>query len=185
MPPKFLFRPGSLHSESKRMFPDMPLRNVFPATKHKPPSIICGLPHWGLYFCSVFSVLILFRATFEHSHPRGLLVNFDHRNAIVWDVSPQPAALSVFIRAPNRFFVDGEEVRRHDLRAKLLQHHHVSWVVYFDADVDTAYMETAYAIDIIQSSGANLIWITPKLRESWRLAQSTETSRPAQNPSAP
>lgn len=118
---------------------------------------------------------------FETRHPRGILVNIAHRNTLVWDVSPQPAALSIYIGVPRRFFVNGEEIPREDLRAKLLQHQRVPWVVYFEADANIPYMDAVYAIDAIQSSGAELIWIAPKLRNEWKHTRSARIS--AENPS--
>ena len=44
----------------------------------------------------------------------------------------------------------------------------VGWTVYFEADRDTLYMDTIYAIETIQACGAKVFWITPKMREEWQ-----------------
>ena len=63
-----------------------------------------------------------------------------------------------------------EEVDRKELRSKLAERlkRRVEWTVYFEANVDASYMDAVYAMDVIQGSGAKLIWVTPKVREQWR-----------------
>jgi hypothetical protein len=41
----------------------------------------------------------------------------------------------------------------------------VTWDVYFEADGSCPFAEAIYSIDTIQGLGANLIWITPRIRE--------------------
>ena len=78
----------------------------------------------------------------------------------------------VYVRAPSHFLINGQDVPRNELQAKLLEqlNQHVDWSVYFEADVATNYMDAVYAIDVIQGCGAKLIWVTPKMREHWRHA---------------
>jgi hypothetical protein len=42
------------------------------------------------------------------------------------------------------------------------------WTVCFEGDNDTLYMDSVYAIDAIQSCGAKVVWITPRMREEWQ-----------------
>ena len=46
----------------------------------------------------------------------------------------------------------------------------VVWAVYLEADPDTPFADTVYRIDTIQGLGAQVIWITPKMREEWSVA---------------
>jgi biopolymer transport protein ExbD len=65
------------------------------------------------------------------------------------------------------FYVNGQPVPREELRAKLSQEleKRVTWDVYFEADGSCPFAEAIYSIDTIQGLGANLIWITPRIRE--------------------
>jgi biopolymer transport protein ExbD len=100
--------------------------------------------------------------------PKGLVVSLRSRESTVSEKSPWPETLAVYVRPNGRFFVNGEEVERSNLRAKLLEHlsRRVEWSVYFEGDDDT--LDDIYAMDTIQGCGAKIIWITPKLREEWR-----------------
>jgi len=39
--------------------------------------------------------------------------------------------------------------------------------VYVEADADTRFMDTVYAIDTIQGLGGKVVWITPRTRAEW------------------
>jgi len=70
-----------------------------------------------------------------------------------------------------RFSVNGELVRREDLGNKLSQElaaKRMVWSVYYEADQETLFGDTVYAIDTIQGLGARVIWITPRIREEWK-----------------
>jgi len=169
----FLIRPLIGRKFSKtgrtRMFPDMVLRNCVPITKHRPLPPIHGLPHWGLIGGPILWILVFF-FNFSGPQPRkGLLVSLRSREVIIWEKSPWQETLAVYVRPRGHFFVNGEEVERNSLRAKLLEHlnHRTAWSVYFEADNDSLYMDDIYAIDTIQSCGAKLTWVTPKMREEW------------------
>ena len=87
--------------------------------------------------------------------PHGLFVSIGNREFLSGEKSPWPETLAVYVRKPSRFFVNGEEVERSSLRAKLLDHlsRRAPWTVYFEADSDTTYMDAVYAIDTIQGCG--------------------------------
>jgi biopolymer transport protein ExbD len=157
-------------NEAPRMFPDMVLRNVLPITKHAPLVPIHGMPHWGL-FCGATLWILMFIFMMIGPLPlHGLFVSLRSHEVVVWDKSPWQETLGVYVRPHGRFFVNGEEVERGSLRTKLLEHlsRRVEWTVYFEADLDTLYMDDIYAIETIQGCGGKLIWITPKMREEWR-----------------
>jgi biopolymer transport protein ExbD len=155
---------------SPRIFPDMVLRNVLPIAKHAPLPVIHELPHWGLFCGAVLWILIFIFMVYGPLPSKGLFVSWRKPGAVVWEKSPWPDTLEVYIRTPARFFVNSEEVDRNDLPSKLTEQlgRRAEWSVYFEADADTPYMDAVYAIDVIQGCGAKLIWVTPKMREQWR-----------------
>lgn len=151
--------------DETRMFPDMVVRNVMPIAKHAPLRVIHGLPHWGLFCGAVLWILIFIFMIFRPLPSKGLFVSWEKRVAVVWEKNPWPDTLEVYIRTPARFFVNGEEVDRNDLRSTLIKQlgRRVEWTVYFDADADILYKDAVYAIDVIQGCGAKLIWVTPEM----------------------
>jgi biopolymer transport protein ExbD len=153
-----------------RIFPNMVLRNVMPIAKRAPLRVIHELPHWGLFCGAVLWILIFIFMIFGPLPSKGLLVSWKKVDALVWEKSPWPDTLEIYIQAPGRFFVNSEEVDRNDLRSKLIDQlgRRAEWTVYFEADADTPYMNAIYAMDVIQGCGAKLIWVTPKMREQWR-----------------
>jgi hypothetical protein len=146
---------------------------VIPIAKHAPVRVIHELPHWGLVLSTVFGPLIFVCMLYGMYGPReykGLYVSWRNREAVVWEKSPWPATVVVYVRTPVRFFVNSEEVNRNDLRSKLMGQlgRRAGWSVYFKAEPDTLYIDAIYAIETIQACGGKVIWITPKMREEWR-----------------
>lgn len=174
IPPYITWRYAKI--EETRMIPDMVLRSVLPITKHKALAPIQGMPHWGLFCGAVLWILIFVFMIFGPQPSNGLFVSWKKRDAVVSEKSPWPDTVAVYIHVPARFFVNSEEVDRNDLRSKLIEQlgRRVEWTVYFEADANTSYMNAVYAIDVIQGSGAKLVWVTPKMREQWR--HSSESS---------
>jgi hypothetical protein len=82
-----------------------------------------------------------------------------------------------------RFLVNGEPVKRGALAGRPQKElgKRVVWTVYFEADPGTAFGDIVYGIDAIQGLEAEVIWITPKMREEWRAAgwPSPEQTAPA------
>ena len=167
------------HSSSgvPRIFPEMILRNTFRMVKHARATPIHDPPHWPLFCCAILSILIFMFMVFGPLPSKGLFVSWKRREAVVWVKSPWPDALEVYVRAPARFFVNGQEVSRTDLAAKLTEQlsRRAEWTVYFEAERDITYGEAVYAIATIQGCGAKLIWVTPKMREDWQ--QESKQSR--------
>ena len=154
-------------TESPRMFPGMPLRNLLPIAKHKPLLPIHDIPHWGLFCGSILWILIFIFMVLGPLPSTGLYVNWKNHDAVVWEKSPWPETLEVYVRAPARFFINSEEIKRNDLRTRLLEQlgRRAEWTVYFEADNDTLFSDDAYTIDTIQACGAKVVWVTPKMRE--------------------
>ena len=78
--------------------------------------------------------------------------------------------MAVYVAPNSQFFVNGKLAAREELRQKLQEQlmRRGIWVVYFEADYDSLYMDAVYAMDTIQGLGAKVIWITPKTREEWK-----------------
>lgn len=160
----------SLQRTTPRIFPDMVLRNVLPLKRHAPLPPIQDLPHWGLFYGAVLWILMFIFIMLKPMPQHGLFVSIAMREFMAGEKSPWPETLAVYVHKPGRFYVNGGEVERNNLRAKLLEHldRRAPWTVYFEADSDIAYGDAVYAIDTIQGCGARLIWITPRMREEWQ-----------------
>jgi biopolymer transport protein ExbD len=154
------------HAVPPRIFPDMVLRNVMPIAKHAPLRVIHELPHWGLFCGAVLWILIFVFMIFGPLPSKGLFVSW-RKPAVIWQKSPWSETLEVYVGAPARFFINGKEIKRNDLRARLLEQlgRRAEWTVYFEADPDTIFGDDAYALDTIQACGAKVVWVTPKTRE--------------------
>jgi biopolymer transport protein ExbD len=96
-------------------------------------------------------------------------VNWRKPDAVVWEKSPWPDTLQVYVSYPTRFLVNGQEVKRNELQDKLMDSlsRRAEWTVYFEANPDVSYMDAVYVMDTIQKCGARLVWVTPKMRKSW------------------
>lgn len=156
--------------EGTRIVPDMVLHNVLPITKHKPLVPIKGLPHWGLFCGAILWILIFIFMIVGPLPSKGLRLSWRNHDAVVWEKSPWPDAIEVYVGANARFFINGTELERRELRTKLLEQlaRRAEWSVYFEADNDTLFMDDVYAIDTIQACGAKVVWVTPKMREEWQ-----------------
>jgi biopolymer transport protein ExbD len=156
------------------MFPGMILRNLLPIRKHAPLPLIHGMPHLGLLCGSVLWILIFAFMVWRPAVPRmGLWMTWETRKATAWQRSPWPDTLQVYVAETGdrpRFLINGHEVNRRMLRTRLLEQlsRRAEWSVYFEADLNTLYMDDIYAIDTIQGCGAKVIWITPNMREEWQ-----------------
>ncbi len=171
MVPAGILKRRVVNDQSPRMFPDMVLRDVLPIAKRAPLPPIHNLPHLGLFYVTVLWILIFIFTILRQPLPsKGLPVRWTNHGAAMWEESPWPDTVEVYVRVRARFFINNQEVDRGDLRAKLLEQlsRRAELSVYFDADPDTLYMDDVYAIDTIQACGAKLVWITPKMREEWQ-----------------
>lgn len=80
--------------------------------------------------------------------------------------------MSVYVRSPGQFYVNGEAGARARLEGTLREElsHRAEWTVYVEADNDTQFSDTVYVIDTIQGLGGKVVWITPRTRENWKHA---------------
>jgi len=128
--------------------------------------LMTDLPNFGLVWgCILFIEMFIFMIVHPLT-PHGLLVNLRERNAVVWQKSPWPETLSVYVDGQRRFYVNGQPVLREELRAKLSEElgKRTVWIVYFEADGGCPYIDAVYSMDTIQGVGAKVVWITPQIR---------------------
>ncbi len=164
---RFWFREVSTEKPTLRIFPGMVVRNVLPLQRHRPMPLMTDLPNFGLVWgCILFIEMFIFMIVHPLT-PHGLLVNLRERNAVVWQKSPWPETLSVYVDGQRRFYVNGQPVLREELRAKLSEElgKRTVWIVYFEADGGCPYIDAVYSMDTIQGVGAKVVWITPQIRE--------------------
>jgi len=155
-------------SSPPRMFPEMRLRNVIPIRKHAPLHPIHYPHHWGLLWAAVLWILVFIFMIFQPEPRRGIFVSLEKPEFFVWHGNAYQATISVYVRPPSHFFINGQEIPKNSLCVKLLEQRQIPWTIYFEADSEINFREAVYAIDVIQGCGAKLIWITPKLREEWK-----------------
>jgi len=150
-----------------RIVPDMLVRNVIPLKRRQPIPLMKNLPHFGFVLSYILFIPFFFFISLHRTQtPFGLMVNLRERNAVIWQRSPWPETLSVYVDGQPRFYVNGRAVPKEDLRVKLSEEldKRVNWDVYFEADDNCSYSDAIYSIDTIQGLGANVIWITPQIR---------------------
>jgi hypothetical protein len=102
----------------------------------------------------------------ETSHHYGLPIKLRTHDSVRWTKSPWQETLRVYLAVGERHYMNGQAVPREDLSARPRQElgRRAAWTPYFEADFDTLNMDAIYAMDTIQGLGANLVWITPKVR---------------------
>jgi len=168
-------------SQSLRIFPSMALANVLPWRRHQPIPLIAKPPNFGLIYGAVLWILIfLFMIIKEPRHYQGLQIELRSRDSVIWQRSPWPETLSVYLGVGERYYINGHLVPREALRANLQRelNRRIVWTVYFEADGDALNMNAIYAMDTIQELGAKLVWITPKVRQELEKRNPSAQSRP-------
>jgi biopolymer transport protein ExbD len=150
-----------------RIFPDMPLRNVFRWRRHRPLPHISQPTNFGFFFGSVLWVLIsIFMALRTPRTLFGLSITFPAQRYSPTADSPWPQTLAIYVDGDGNFFLNTKPIPRQTLRTRLQQElaHRPVWTVYFEAHNNSSYSDAVYAIDTIQGLGAQVVWLTPKLR---------------------
>jgi biopolymer transport protein ExbD len=151
-----------------RIFPDLPLRNVFPWRRHRPLPLFCQPVNFGLYFGALLWILIfIFMVLRTPQRLYGLPISFPPQPSSTATDSPWPKAPAVYIDDGGNFSLNGIPILRHNLGARLQQElaRRAVWTIYFEADNNSSYRDAVFAIDTIQGLGAHVIWLTPKLRQ--------------------
>lgn len=95
----------------------------------------------------------------------------DFPEAYVAGVSTSPwrETLGVYVDAHRGFQVNGKLIKKDKLEEKLKEElgERMVWTVYVEADRDSVFEDTVFAMDTIQGLGAKVVWITPRMREEW------------------
>jgi biopolymer transport protein ExbD len=153
-----------------RMFPQMELRNVIPMKQRRPIPLIKEPPNFGLIYGSILWILVFIFMILIPPTPVGLWVDFREQKAVGVEKSPWTETVSVYVDGLGGFLVNGQPVKREELKAELKRalSRQMVWTVYLEADADCLFMDVAHAMDTIQGLGAKLVWITPKTREGWK-----------------
>jgi len=160
-------------NRAPRIFPEMTIRNVVPLWRHRPMLLIRVLPDFRVaWFCIVGVLAAVFCLFVSRSNwpLYGLPIDFRAERTVGVLKSPWTETMAVYVAPNSQFFVNGKLAAREELRQKLQEQlmRRGIWVVYFEADYDSLYMDAVYAMDTIQGLGAKVIWITPKTREEWK-----------------
>jgi len=173
-----LFRPVVemlfTHQKSRqrlRMFPELPLRNVLPWRRYHATAVMKELPNFGFIYGAVLWILIFLFMIVDQRYPsHGLPIDLRTNAFVVGPKSPSEETLYVYLAPGPRFYINGQPVERDALRAKLQIElgHRAVWMVYFEGHPDALSVDALYAMDAIQSLGAKVIWLTPKVREQLR-----------------
>jgi len=152
--------------EPPRIFPGMQLRSVIGLQKHRPMARLKDPPNFGLVFHVAYLAPFIIFIMMAPRVATGLLVDLRQTRAVIVQSSATGETLGIYVDAKRRFFLNEQLVSREDLGQKLKEElgRRAAWTVYFEADRDSIFMDTAFAIDTIQSLGAKVIWITPKMR---------------------
>lgn len=154
-------------SRNLRIFPSMALTNVLPWHRHQPMPLPALLPNFGLIYSAVLWILVFLFMIDEPRHYYGLQIELRSRDSAIWQKSPWPETLSVYLGPGEKYFINGRLVPREALRSNLQRelNRRMVWTVYFEADGDVLNMNAIYAMDTIQGLGAKLVWVTPKVRQ--------------------
>jgi biopolymer transport protein ExbD len=75
----------------------------------------------------------------------------------------------VYVSPEGKFYANGESVPIEQLHAKLSKElgKRVVWTVYVEADDDVEFSRVVYVFSTVKELGAELYWITPRMREEW------------------
>ena len=155
-----------------RIFPELPLRNVTAWNRRSPSHslIPAMLNAFSVSWICVLMTLVIIFMMIRPLPPKGLRIDWTRRSHISAVESPWRKTMSVYVASPGRFYVNGIAVKPEEgletaLRGELGRR--AEWTVYVEADYDTPFMDTVYAIDTIQGLGGKVVWITPRTRAEW------------------
>jgi biopolymer transport protein ExbD len=172
-------KPQRLKTGSLRMLPEMKLKYLPQLQRHRRTPLFAEVPHFGLYVGTILTLLVFIHMVFRPIAPQGLLIELQERSVAAWGESSQAETLGVYVDQQGHFFVNGGRVKREKLQEKLQQElgRRTAWVVYLEAERESAFEECVYAMDAIRGAGAKVIWITPGMRQQWKNQQRVQSSQ--------
>jgi biopolymer transport protein ExbD len=152
------------------IFPGMPRQNSIRWVRHAPLPVFWQPPQFSLICGSILFVVMICFMILQPRTPQGLYLKLAGPPKAELEKHAWPATLSVYVDECEQFHVNGELIKREDLATGLQKKlaRQASWTVYFEASNDALFMDAAYAMDTIKGLGANVIWITPAMREEWK-----------------
>ncbi|HWZ98776.1 MAG TPA: biopolymer transporter ExbD [Candidatus Dormibacteraeota bacterium] len=151
-----------------RIFPEIKLRNLtaWKGGRVSQSLVMASLNAFSVSWICVLMTLVTIFMIMQPRPSRGLPIDWRKASPISAAESPWPETMSVYIAPPEKFLVNGKATKREELEAKLREElgRRAEWTVYVEADSDTQFNDTIYAIDTIQGLGGKVVWITPKMR---------------------
>ena len=162
------WRKGTTIASPPRMLPEMRLVHYLPATPHRRVPLMTDLPNFGMYWgWIIVGPMVIYMIVYTPRPMSGLMIRLPGLYSAARQNSPQSETLGVYVSEGGMFYVNGEVVPREQLRAKLQEElgRRVIWTVYFEADENVEYARAVYAMDTIQGLGAQVFWLTPRVRE--------------------
>lgn len=152
---------------SLRILPELNLRSVLPARARRPMTLLVGFQVFAPVWISLLMILVFMFMLFEVPlTPRGILVHLEKPGVAPVRNSPWPESLGIYV-GEDGFRLNGRLVARQELQSRLKEQlaKRMVWTVYLEACDRVRFDSVVFAIDVIQKSGAKVIWITPKIRE--------------------
>jgi len=137
-----------------RMFPELVLRNVISRRWYRATPPVKDLSNFGIVWGSILYVLMFTFAMNMPAPSHGLFVDLKQRRSAAVLPSPWAETSSVYI-GPLQFYVNGEPIKRNELRGKLagMLSKQMVWSVYLEAHPDCMFGDAVYAMDTIQGLG--------------------------------
>lgn len=168
-----------------RLCPGLPLPVAVKLKKREDLPRLSQPPHIGLFGIAIWSIFGLMAFVGTPWPRAGLPVSWPRYPSGASQARPWKDTLEIVVPAPGRFFLNGREVPRTELESELRAalSRRIEWTVYFEADLDSQYMDTVYAIETIQKCGAKPYWITPRVREEWKRNEGSTSSATGTPPS--
>jgi biopolymer transport protein ExbD len=154
-----------------RIFPETKLRNLtaWKSGSVSPSLVMSSLNSFSVSWICVLMVLLIIFMMFGPRLSKGLRIDWKERRYFGRRESVAET-MSVYIAHRGQFYVNENATKRQELELKLRAElaRRAVWTVYLEADDDTAFMDTVYAIDTIQGLGAKVLRITPRMRAEWK-----------------
>jgi biopolymer transport protein ExbD len=151
-----------------KIFPEMELRSL---TKGNVRSssvslVMASLNAFSVSWISVLLRLVIIFVLVEPPPSLGLSIYWSRGSSAFAEMNPWAETMSIYVAPPEQFLINGKAVKREELEAKLREElgRRTEWTVYVEANPDSMFADTVYAIDTIQGLGGKVVWITPKMR---------------------
>jgi biopolymer transport protein ExbD len=162
------FRKSSDRDRAPRIAPEAFYGTSLRLRPHRTVPLMLDMPNFGMYWGWILvAPMAIFMIAHTPKMEYGFSVRLPSRYVAALPGGPGSESLGVYVRDGGRFYVNGRVVPRERLRATLEEElsRRVSWTVYFEADDNIDFRQAAYAIDTIQGLGAQVYWITPRVRQ--------------------